>query len=1219
MRILKIELQNINSLKAASPLVIDFESEQFKDVGLYAITGSTGAGKTTILDAITIALYHQVPRFNNGNAKASLRDVVSYGAGEAMSRVSFQNNGQQYEAFWSMRLQTKSGKVLANPKEEVRLKDLSSGKIVAEKKMEVKAAIESITQLNYKQFLRSAMLAQGEFAAFLSASSQEKGKLLEQITGEDIYKKIGETIGERRFAEERILRDIRAKINSEDLLSDEVRKELENEQVSIVKEVQLLGKQQKELENILLWFKREQELEKEQLRLEQNLQALQEEKKKSKSLVEALKQHEKAEPFKEQLNTMIRLEKEIAHGKYKEEELSKAIVVIKKRLVELKELEIKYRKEFQKQEELFKQWLPKLEELTTLDSVIKTDSNRIIDLQKVKEDNHQQLMKLKGDVKTTKQKKEEHEILLKKIEFFLEQHKTVPQLEQEFGSWQAGLSVRKQNFTQLKQEGAGIKNQDSELERTQKLGKECRQKFDQQVTQLASIEKDIVEISNKLKAYDSQKLNSLVELLEKRHIGYRDGVRLAEEWSNYKLQSEQFNKEFQENKKAIASHQKVKQELLERIKVVEGALKDAERIVELEQRIQGLENERKKLEPGVSCPLCGSKEHPFVESYRVAELSESKQKVEERKKQLELLQREDRSVDINISTLKTKCESGEKQFSVVGLQMDKIEKAFIALDLQEKLIEKEDLTERLKAVEKERIQLNEKLKELQQIQNKKEELERSAQLQRNQVNDLKVKHSRFIEKEEVLTEELKRRKSSWSKLKEETAELEAQLQDKLGIYKLTLPLVEESEEFVKELEKRIQRYESAGKKQVEVANEIAQLSNDLRNTDPQIKEKEQVEKQTEQELLQVQDKLKINRKKRGEILPLAFSVASKREELQKLKDQAFKHHDQAEKEVNLSQQELVVRSRELENLKNQLINYQKELEETRGEFNGRIIVEGFQTRENVTKALLSVDEKAKYIEIVKQLQEKEVKINTLKERLKKDIEDQKEQKQFTQTLEEVSKLNEELQKNQQKLVERIGEIRQKFELDNQIKARNQKVFDEISQQEKEVKRWSDLMNLLGGSKHAFNTYVQRLTLSNLIQLANVHLYKLNKRYSLKMDATYKPGEELFFKLVDHYQTNETRYVDTSSGGEKFLISLSLALGLSDLASNNVSIDSLFIDEGFGTLDSQTLETVIATLETLQSHGKMIGIISHVENLKERIPTQILVQKKSNGVSELSIQ
>ena len=234
MRILKIELQNINSLKSKTPIVIDFESDLFKDVGLYAITGSTGAGKTTILDAITIALYHNVPRFNNPTVKANLNDVVSYGANEAMVRVSFENQGKNYEAHWSMRLTTKAGKMLTNPKEEVRLKDLSTGDIIAEKKTEVKIEVERITQLNYQQFLRSAMLAQGEFAAFLSASSQEKGKLLEQITGEDIYKKIGEAINTKLFNERKTLDGIRAKINSEDLLPDEVRQELKAEQVLLI-------------------------------------------------------------------------------------------------------------------------------------------------------------------------------------------------------------------------------------------------------------------------------------------------------------------------------------------------------------------------------------------------------------------------------------------------------------------------------------------------------------------------------------------------------------------------------------------------------------------------------------------------------------------------------------------------------------------------------------------------------------------------------------------------------------------------------------------------------------------------------------------------------------------------------------------------------------------------------------------------------------------------
>jgi len=191
MKIIKVELQNINSLKSDSPIVIEFETNDFKDVGLYAITGATGAGKTTILDAITIALYHNVPRFKNSRDK-SLENVVSYGANKAHSRITFENDNEIYEAFWAIRLANKKGVKIKNPREEVSLKNLTTDTIItSNKKRDLVDAVEKVTQLDYTQFLRSVLLAQGEFASFLTAKGSEKGKLLEQITGEDIYKKIG--------------------------------------------------------------------------------------------------------------------------------------------------------------------------------------------------------------------------------------------------------------------------------------------------------------------------------------------------------------------------------------------------------------------------------------------------------------------------------------------------------------------------------------------------------------------------------------------------------------------------------------------------------------------------------------------------------------------------------------------------------------------------------------------------------------------------------------------------------------------------------------------------------------------------------------------------------------------------------------------------------------------------------------------------------------------
>ncbi len=134
-----------------------------------------------------------------------------------------------------------------------------------------------------------------------------------------------------------------------------------------------------------------------------------------------------------------------------------------------------------------------------------------------------------------------------------------------------------------------------------------------------------------------------------------------------------------------------------------------------------------------------------------------------------------------------------------------------------------------------------------------------------------------------------------------------------------------------------------------------------------------------------------------------------------------------------------------------------------------------------------------------------------------------------------------------------------------------------------------------------------LTLDNLVHLANQQLTRLHGRYLLQRKAS----EALEVEVVDTWQADAVRDTRTLSGGESFLVSLALALALSDLVSHKTRIDSLFLDEGFGTLDSETLDTALDALDALNASGKTIGVISHVEAMKERIPVQIKV-KKING-------
>jgi len=166
-------------------------------------------------------------------------------------------------------------------------------------------------------------------------------------------------------------------------------------------------------------------------------------------------------------------------------------------------------------------------------------------------------------------------------------------------------------------------------------------------------------------------------------------------------------------------------------------------------------------------------------------------------------------------------------------------------------------------------------------------------------------------------------------------------------------------------------------------------------------------------------------------------------------------------------------------------------------------------------------------------------------------------------------------------------------------------------------QWELLNKLIGqadGSK--FREFAQGLTLDNLVQLANKEMQNLDPRYLLKRNH----DEKLALQVIDLWQANSVRDVKTLSGGESFLVSLGLALALSNLVSHKTQIESLFLDEGFGTLDENTLEVALNALERLNSTGKLIGVISHVNALKERINHQIHVHKGSGaGYSTLDEQ
>ena len=272
--------------------------------------------------------------------------------------------------------------------------------------------------------------------------------------------------------------------------------------------------------------------------------------------------------------------------------------------------------------------------------------------------------------------------------------------------------------------------------------------------------------------------------------------------------------------------------------------------------------------------------------------------------------------------------------------------------------------------------------------------------------------------------------------------------------------------------------------------------------------------------------------------------------------------------------------------------------------------------EALNKRLLSPDLVGQLKQKKESLTIQKTQITTAIDHLKEQIEKDTAIDVFPEwSLVQVQDQEQEAAKEYQKLAEVAGKIEAQLERDTQDLCRIEKLqLDSLPQMEK-VAKWKKLDSLIGdGEGNNFSNFAQALTLQNLLVYANKRIQKLTDRYLI-----IPPEKEGALRILDQYHGNISRSVATLSGGETFLVSLALALSLSDMASKTVSIDSLFIDEGFSTLDKEAQQMALDTLDNLQSvHQKTIGVISHVEALKSRIHVQIQLDKNAQGYSSLKV-
>ena len=323
---------------------------------------------------------------------------------------------------------------------------------------------------------------------------------------------------------------------------------------------------------------------------------------------------------------------------------------------------------------------------------------------------------------------------------------------------------------------------------------------------------------------------------------------------------------------------------------------------------------------------------------------------------------------------------------------------------------------------------------------------------------------------------------------------------------------------------------------------------------------------------------------------------------------------QARERHNELQQNWNTAKAHVESLKNRIDQREPELTKLENDFATALAPVVFSNEEQFLAAILPAETRSELTATANELDQRQADLKARQKDRETRLATEMARKITDKSLEELEPQFKEYEEALNELRDIIAGFKHKLSENTAAKERIKEKQVAIEAQKKECRRWENLHELIGSADgKKYRNFAQGLTFEMMIGHANRQLQKMTDRYLLVRDD----AQPLELNVVDNYQAGEIRSTKNLSGGESFIVSLSLALGLSHMASKNVRVDSLFLDEGFGTLDEEALDTALETLSSLQQDGKLIGVISHVQALKERIGTQIHVVSQTGGRSQIS--
>lgn len=1213
MRILQVRFKNLNSL--VGEWEIDLRHPAFTSDGIFAITGPTGAGKTTILDAICLALYGRTPRLNK--VTKSGNEIMSRQTGECFAEVTFETQSGRFRCYWSQhRARKKPDGELQAPRHEIA--DAGSGQIVETKLRGVAEQIETATGMDFDRFTRSMLLAQGGFAAFLQAAPDERAPILEQITGTEIYSQISIRVHERRSDERKKLDTQLAELAGMHLLSEEDERQLNTSLEQKTRQDAELNQQIARKNLAITWLDGIVRLEEELKQVEQQKQ-------------DFTIRHEAFAPEQEKLRratqalelageyaalTSIRREQETDRRNLGDcMELLPGCEETARQTEEAMKIAGE-RLDARKAEQ--KETAPVIRKVRELDLKIQGKDAPIKAAGDAISQHEKALAALRPkqneDCADLNSKRKALEGLLKQLDETKADEGLVEHLTGIRGRFDALKTLHAQLGGKI-EESNEAKGQETEADR---LWKEQAENLETRKRSLDSSKGALAQKQLELgKILESRELsdwrNSVSSLTAQKSLLAKVG-EAAQSLAKSRQALDELGKR---HEALVAENSNLTEQLqtqVEKQASLEREMGLLETQLSLLKKIEDFEEARHQLEDGEPCPLCGAREHPFAEGnipvpdgirQRLGNVRADLKAASDAVAGLKVKQAEV-SKDLEQATSSQK-EHSEK----VAESETLISQACSGLPLE---AADPDLGEKLERLQNENAT---KLDHATRVVQAAEGVEKEVAGLRESLEKAKE----TVAKAERETQTASHKKDSagqlLERLKKEAEALQSQREKSLNIlrqdvsgYGVEIASLDNLDQIQDKLTARRDRWVSRQKEKSELDQKIAALDIQTRHQAEQIqKSDDEIRKQLE--LLEglLRDRESLSRERRE-----IFGDKNPDDEEQRLSaaiEAADKDLEDARRKLNAATQEISKLKSRIEELEKSIAARNTRLRSDEEAFLVRLDGLEFANEDTFKAACLPEDERKTLAHQSQKLADEKIEMVS-KERDKTKLLEAERQKQVTdQPQDELNHALTILVASQKELQQEIGGIRQKLKDNENLKQKQQERAQAIDAQKRECSRWDLLHELIGSADgKKYRNFAQGLTFEMMIGHANRQLQKMTDRYLLIRDD----AQPLELNVIDNYQAGEVRSTKNLSGGESFIVSLSLALGLSHMASKNVRVDSLFLDEGFGTLDEEALDMALDTLAGLQQDGKLIGVISHVPALKERISTQIQVSPQTGGRS-----